>query len=473
MEEHMGLGQFFGTEVADKVKQKLSLISSDSTSSRNILMREESDNMEYEEQDIDGDHEGFDDIFPDTISSHYLVKAYKAKSSIVKHKVVSQDVVDKEEVQFMFTCIMDLAEDNSVHFFDKIAYIIALFDDIHFIVTEESYTASYISSSQIAFMDEMRSEINNVEVKEPLVWDDIVSEMNSEFSEIVGMCTALDKEDGVCVFKGKPRGDSDDKGDLAWAKKINRHINHKLSVLKLPGTFRDGLDDLDARYPHFKGITSEVRNQLAITELTDSHIKISNIIIDGAPGTGKTSYIKELAKALELPFFLFDMSTISSGFVLTGTNGSWKSAGPGKVSKLFLNKMAEVANPLIILDELDKCSKSREHMSVEEVLLGFLEEHTSSSIIDEFMDDVVCDFSHINFIGTSNNLAGVAEPLLSRMHVIKVDTIEKSDSMQVISNIYRNVISEKKLSGKFSEELNPAVIEFLYGSSNNRGIKLC
>ncbi|MGY0634480.1 AAA family ATPase [Luteimonas sp. A478] len=81
------------------------------------------------------------------------------------------------------------------------------------------------------------------------------------------------------------------------------------------------------------------------------------ILLSGPPACGKSWWARQVAQALGLPATMIVMPKVTASFVLSGSTASWSSARPGRIVEAFIG--TDIANPVIIIDEIEKASAVR------------------------------------------------------------------------------------------------------------------
>ncbi|WP_298671505.1 AAA family ATPase [uncultured Sphingomonas sp.] len=187
--------------------------------------------------------------------------------------------------------------------------------------------------------------------------------------------------------------------------------------------------------PWSRQLVGDVERQLrAQVALGRPWINFDPLLLVGEPGAGKTWFARRLGAALDLDSATLELGSTSDDRMLSGTARGWSSAQPAW--PLIVMADNHCANPLLILDELDKAGGSQRSGHPHRALLAMLDRASSVAWHDQYLL-TDCDLSHVNWIACANDLSPIPRPLLSRFHVIEVPKLGADDFDALLTSVIR------------------------------------
>ena len=218
-----------------------------------------------------------------------------------------------------------------------------------------------------------------------------------------------------------------------------------LRKVALPSRWPALLAELREAMPNFADVVKRIEAACALAQATRKPLRVPPILLAGPPGVGKTHFALRLATLLGVPRFVHALESAETVSTLNGADKHWSQSEPGQLWQMIV--VGETANPVVLLDELDKASRGT-HYRPANALHAVLESGTARALRDKSMD-VSFDASYVIYLATCNRLSQVDATLLSRFEIFFVDEPEPREAVAIARSIVRQVIGELNLGRRF------------------------
>ena len=211
-------------------------------------------------------------------------------------------------------------------------------------------------------------------------------------------------------------------------------INYLQLMLDLPWEemTEDRLDlnlvreQLDKDHFGLDEVKERLLEHLAVIKLKGD-LKSPILCLYGPPGVGKTSLGKSVADALGRKFGRISLGGLHDESEIRGHRRTYIGAMPGRIIETI--KRGGASNPVIILDEVDKVSRSN-HGDPSSALLEVLDPEQNTTFHDNYLDTEY-DLSKVLFIATANNINNISSALRDRMEMINIPGYILEDKVQI------------------------------------------
>jgi ATP-dependent Lon protease len=435
-----------------------------------------------------------------------------ATARIIKEKRI--DAKDKE-LEIMFKSIKDLALQiirDSPNIPSEAQFAIGNIDSPTFLVNFISSNMNADVSKKQEMLEEMDMKKRVMMVLEHLTIEAQMLEMRNEIQNKVKK--DLDRQQREYFLHQQMRTIQDELGDnpqiqdvrdmevraekKKWSKTVEKlffkeleklqrmnpqgaeytvQLNYLDLLLDLPwGEFTsDNLDlkraekILDRDHFGLEKVKERILEYLAVLKIK-GNMKSPILCFYGPPGVGKTSLGKSIAEALGRKYIRMSLGGLHDEAEIRGHRKTYIGAMPGRIMQNL--KKAETANPVFVLDEVDKLGRIN-HGDPSSALLEVLDPEQNNAFYDNYVETEF-DLSKVMFIATANSLSTIQGPLRDRMEIIEVNGYTLEEKIEIAKrHLLPKQISEHGISKKdisIDKNIWEKVVEEYTNESGVRGL---
>ncbi|WP_415396721.1 endopeptidase La [Sulfurimonas sp. CS5] len=192
------------------------------------------------------------------------------------------------------------------------------------------------------------------------------------------------------------------------------------------------------------------------------------LCFSGPPGVGKTSLANSIAEALKRPLIRIALGGLEDVNELRGHRRTYVGAMPGRITQGLID--AKKMNPVVVLDEIDKVSRSQRGDPTA-ALLEILDPEQNKEFRDYYLNFDI-DLSKVIFIATANDVGRIPTPLRDRMEFITISSYTPQEKFEIAKRYL--LPQELKKHGLKKSEVsisNPALKELIHSYTREAGVR--
>jgi ATP-dependent Lon protease len=169
------------------------------------------------------------------------------------------------------------------------------------------------------------------------------------------------------------------------------------------------------------------------------------LVVEGPPGAGKSRFVRRLGEALGVGVYRIDASN-DGGASFGGTERRWYSSEPCKPFAAIAR--FSQANPLLLVDEIDKAPTRSEHGRIWDSMLQALDPENAARFPDPCLQTDL-DVSWVSVVCTANDTGRMPGPLLDRMRIVRFPAPLASHLGVLLPGVMRGIASERGFDPRF------------------------
>lgn len=188
----------------------------------------------------------------------------------------------------------------------------------------------------------------------------------------------------------------------------------------------------------------------------------------GAPGTGKTSLIKDgIAKVMERPFVFISLGGAQDSSFLEGHSFTYEGSIYGRIAQALIE--SKCMNPIIYFDELDKISTSDKGQEIVNLLIHLIDPSQNTLFRDKYFYDIDLDLSKVTFIFSFNDPFNINYILRDRITMIEIKFLSNEMKLHITKEyLLKEICKDIGINITISDDI---ILDIINNYTNEGGVR--
>lgn len=250
-------------------------------------------------------------------------------------------------------------------------------------------------------------------------------------------------EQALALLKSQGKSDADQRARLDGIYRDLLQRGTTLREIATPKSLK-ALESLAQKQPHMKEVVHFVMVQINLARRSQKPVRLQPMLLVGEAGVGKTHFAQALAQALSTTLRIQALDSDLTSSVFLGSDSKWGNSQHGVLFETVV--LGQHANPIIVLDEIDKPSRSMSYASPVSSLYSVLEPVSAKGVRDiSLMFEF--DASQVTWIATANTAMYLDPPLRSRFREFHIMPPTAAECLVLAEEVMRASIQSVGIKG--------------------------